>query len=272
MVGDLSTALYHLHSKNSIFLYLFFFILGSCIGSFLNVVADRTLRKEQFVKGKSRCEFCNKELKFYDLIPIISYLSTGGKCRYCKKELSKKYLIAEIVTAFVTVLLVYKNGNNIGELVTSLILMYTLIVASLTDIKVREVPDRFHIVGFGLILLFKLILPNDNFATKTDELVWSIKGALICFAVLYGIYILSGGRLGGADVKIYTPIGLGVGTIRGIESFLYSAPISLIILGIIYLITKKSPKGIEIPYIPFIAIGVLVTYFYDYMYVNFGIM
>lgn len=83
------------------------------------------------------------------------------------------------------------------------------------------------------------------------------------------VFVLSQGKMGGADIKIYAPIGLAVGMNRGIERLFYASAISLPIL-VIYMIIKKKPlKGVEIPFIPFIGLGVFATYFYDYIGQNF---
>lgn len=245
----------------SIYYITVWFIIGAVIGSFLNVVADRLLRGEQFVKGHSYCENCKTTLKPKDLIPIISYISTGGKCRYCGVKLSKQYPISEIITAVGTVILSIKLKTDIYELLIALALLYTLIVASLMDYKETWISDRVHVVGAGIIFLLRIV--------QQEKIFFALQGMVVSVLFLGLIFVLSQGKMGGADIKIYAPIGLAVGMNRGIESLFYAAIISLPIL-ILYTILKKKPlKGVEIPFIPFIGLGVFATYFYDYIGQNF---
>lgn len=237
------------------------FIIGAVIGSFLNVVADRLLRGEQFIKGHSYCEHCKTILKPKDLIPIISYISTGGKCRYCGFKLSKQYPISEIITAIGTVILSIKLQNDIYELLIALALLYTLIVASLMDYKETWVADRVHVVGAGIIFLLRIV--------QQEKIFYALQGMVVSMLFLGLVFVLSQGKMGGADIKIYAPIGLAVGMNRGIESLFYASALALPIL-VIYMIIKKKPlKGVEIPFIPFIGLGVFATYFYDYIGQNF---
>lgn len=240
-----------------IYYIIIWFIIGAVIGSFLNVVADRLLRGEQFVKGHSYCENCKTILKPKDLIPIISYMSTGGKCRYCGVKLSKQYPIAEIIIAIGTVILSIKLQNDIYELLIALALLYTLVVASLMDYKETWVADRIHVVGVGIIFILRVL--------QQEKIFFALQGMVVSVLFLGLIFVLSQGKMGGADIKIYAPIGLAVGMNRGIESLFYASALSLPIL-VIYMIIKKKPlKGVEIPFIPFIGLGVFATYFYDYI-------
>lgn len=240
---------------------MIWFIIGAVIGSFLNVVADRLLRGEQFVKGHSYCEHCKTILKPKDLIPIISFMSTGGKCRYCGVKLSKQYPISELVTAIGTVILYLKLHSDIYEFLIALTLLYTMIVASIMDYKETWVADRVHLAGIVMLLILRVL--------QWEKLFFAMQGMVVSVLFLGLIYVISQGKMGGADIKIYAPIGLAVGMNRGIESLFYASAISLPIL-VFYMIIKKKPlKGVEIPFIPFIGLGVFATYFYDYIGQNF---
>src|SRR5437868_1567893 len=82
------------------------FIFGACLGSFANVLADRSLEGISF-KGRSQCPYCKKTLAWFDLVPVISYLTLGGKCRYCHKKISNQYLWAEVITGILGALIFY---------------------------------------------------------------------------------------------------------------------------------------------------------------------
>ncbi|MCM1299888.1 MAG: prepilin peptidase, partial [[Eubacterium] siraeum] len=110
-----------------------FFILGSVVGSFLNVIAYRMPIKESLVKGRSHCTTCGKQILNRDLIPIFSWIFLGGKCRYCKEKISPRYMIVELLTAlsYLGAFLVF--GFTV-KLAFAAVLFPVLMVLSLWDI------------------------------------------------------------------------------------------------------------------------------------------
>src|SRR5690348_5641715 len=122
-----------------ILLFVFLFFFGSAIGSFLNALIDRIPRGEIFTRGRSHCDSCNHTLRWYDLIPVFSFLFLRGKCRYCKKSIGFQALVMELLTGalfLATVwFIMYQNppcsvfqGSCLYEVITSL--LYTLFVFS----------------------------------------------------------------------------------------------------------------------------------------------
>src|SRR3989339_1486823 len=94
------------------FIDLVIFIFGASIGSFLNVLIDR-LPEEKSINGRSHCDFCGKKITWYDLIPVLSFILLGGKCRYCHKKLSLQYPVIELITGVIFVM-VFKDGPYLG--------------------------------------------------------------------------------------------------------------------------------------------------------------
>ena len=131
------------------------FILGSVIGSFLNVVILRTPLKQSIVVNRSHCMTCGNQLKNIDLIPIFSYIFLGGKCRFCKSRISPRYWIVELLTALVYVAAVCVLGISV-ELIFALVLFPVLIVASGIDIDYMQIPYTCSIVVavLGIISIF----------------------------------------------------------------------------------------------------------------------
>src|SRR3989338_1285578 len=121
--------------------YLLIFILGSAIGSFLNVLIDR-LNKEENVNGRSHCDYCKKKIAWYDLIPVLSFFILGGKTRCCEKKLSWQYPLVELITGFIFVM-VFKDGhyqNTIRSVLTASI-MSAFIVIFVSDLKYHLISD-----------------------------------------------------------------------------------------------------------------------------------
>lgn len=229
------------------------FLLGLIIGSFLNVVALRILKNEEFVRSTSHCESCNHRLYPWDLVPLFSFLFLKGKCRYCKEKLSLIYPAGELLTAISYTIMFHVYGFSIEGLINIIFITF-IILSTITDLRERIVPNSFIFIGFILVLFMRIIY-NVNIL---NYLISSI----FAFLFLLLIYFLSNGKLGGADIKIYALIGLGIGIKNAVASlFLASMVGTLLSLPII--IKKRSIKNIEMPFIPFITIGILMTYFID---------
>ena len=128
-------------------LSLFFFLLGACIGSFLNVVAYR-YNTGMSLNGRSQCFTCSRQLKWFDMFPILSFLTFRGKCRTCKSKISWQYPLVELVTAILFLALFTFEGLSIA-LFFDLIVFSLLIVMTVYDIRHKIIPD-------GLVFLFVL--------------------------------------------------------------------------------------------------------------------
>jgi leader peptidase (prepilin peptidase)/N-methyltransferase len=132
---------------------LFFFLLGATIGSFLNVVIYRLPEGESLMHPGSHCPECGKSIRWYDNIPIISYIILNGKCRDCGASIPVRYLVVESITAFVYLYSYIHFGISL-ELLTFLIFVTLLIPISFIDFRVMLIPDSLSISGIiiGLIL------------------------------------------------------------------------------------------------------------------------
>ncbi len=176
------------------------FILGSVIGSFLNVVILRTPLKQSIVVNRSHCMTCGNQLKNIDLIPIFSYIFLGGKCRFCKSKISPRYWIVELTTALMYVLSICVLGISV-ELLYALVLLPVLIVASGIDIDYMQIPYTCSIIiaVLGVISIF------------TDGAPWHehLLGAVI-IAVPFAILAILG-AMGGGDVQLMAAAGLLLG-------------------------------------------------------------
>lgn len=135
-----------------LYLNIFAAIIGLCIGSFLNVVALRQLKGEEFVMKASHCPKCNNFLKWYDNIPVLSYLCLGGKCRFCKEKISIQYPIVEASTGIVFAFLFFFFGLSFKTLFL-MILASLMIVMCITDIKEQAVFDTnsYPVIILGIL-------------------------------------------------------------------------------------------------------------------------
>ncbi len=142
--------------------YLLVVMLGLFVGSFLNVVITRLPQGENFGWGRSRCPRCRRKLPWYDIIPLVSYLWLRGQCRYCGDAIPRRYLLVELATALLTLLLWLKFPNNI------LLLAYfpfamALLVLSVIDLELGLLPDAITLPGIAMGLVWSLVSPGIEF-------------------------------------------------------------------------------------------------------------
>jgi leader peptidase (prepilin peptidase) / N-methyltransferase len=236
------------------------FILGLCVGSFLNVLVDRLPKEESIVKGRSHCEKCKKELAWFDLIPLVSFLSLQGKCRYCRTPLSLYYPVVEFATGvlFVTTLSL-SGGFRIYDLRFMISLGYylfitsSLIVVFFTDLKYGIIPDK--VIVPAILISFLYLILNTNYLILPHLL--SALGACLFFLILF--LITKGKGMGFGDVKFAFLMGLVLGFPNIIVS-LYIAFLTGAIVGCILIIWRKRKlKGASIPFGPFLVLGTFIA-------------
>jgi prepilin signal peptidase PulO-like enzyme (type II secretory pathway) len=255
-------------------IYIWLFIIGAFFGSFFNVLADR-LSKEQTMGGRSRCDKCKHKLAWFDLIPIISFTSLSGKCRYCRAPISIGHLVAEIITGVIFIL-TYILSSNIYSgnqfVLIHLAIAGVIIVMLLADFRYQIIPDEMQIALFilGVIqLLFQQSLPQ----IIDLERIWSI-GFLTAFgyqlgygAIVFGpiflIYAVTKGKgMGFGDVKLAFNMGFILGVWAGLTA-LYLGFISGGIAGLYLLLTRKKKMKSKIAFGPFLLLGLYIMLFFS---------
>lgn len=224
------------------------FILGLCMGSFLNCAAWRIVRGESFLKGRSRCTSCGHELGARDLVPVLSWLSTKGSCRYCGAKVSMRYPATEIVFGVVTVLCLLSFDLTIVCL-RNYIFLCILFVLTLTDIDDMTIPDGCHIAAVLVWIAAEPFL----FTDWPDVLSHVGAGLLFGGALLVVSLILDRamGRdtLGGGDIKLIAVVGLYLGVIGTLFAIIIAS-----IAGLVFnLVNKSSEEGSAFPFGPWIA-------------------
>lgn len=232
----------------TIMLGVVIFLYGIVIGSFCNVCIYRIPSKENIVKIRSHCMGCGYQLKWYDLIPLVSFVALGGKCRKCKQKLSVQYPLIEALNGVLYVVVFYVNGVNVDSIIYCL-LTSALLVLGIIDFRTYEIP-------FG-INLFILALGLIHFVLHLSEwLDWGI-GFLAVSAFLYILYLLSKGRaIGGGDIKLMAVCGLLLGWKKILLGFLLGC-----VLGSVIHITrmKVSKAGHVLAMGPYLAAGVWIA-------------
>jgi len=248
--------------------FLFFiFIIGLFIGSFLNVLVDRLSREESIIKGRSHCEKCKKTLQWYDLIPLLSFILLGRKCRYCHFPLSFYYPVVELTTGILFVIAYLFINNNLPftiyhlpfiSLFYYLFIVSCLIVVFFADLKYGIIPDK--IVFPAILVSFLYLILNTKYLILPHLL--SALGAGLFFLFLSLIKIKKHRAMGFGDVKFAFLMGLILG-FQNIIVSLYIAFLTGAIAGCILILWgKKKLTGTSIPFGPFLVLGTFLALFW----------
>ena len=239
------------------------FIIGSVIGSFLNVCIYRMPKNESIITPASRCPHCKKTIFWYDNIPFVSFLLLGGKCRNCKERISIRYFIVELLTALMALFLYMQFGLSVKFFVYAL-LFSGLIVATFIDLEHRIIPDEISIGAIVLGVLINALFPAmHGFSNFKQALIFSGLGILAGGGTLYltgmlGDFIFKKESMGGGDIKLLAGIGAFLGWKIAILIF-FIAPVFGAIVGMIVKIRKKVSI---IPYGPFISLSTFIALFW----------
>ncbi|MEX2007568.1 MAG: prepilin peptidase [Candidatus Levyibacteriota bacterium] len=240
--------------------FLLIFILGLCIGSFLGVIVDRSVSGESLIFGKSHCENCKKDIAWYDLIPIVSFIALRAKCRNCKKPISFYYPVIELSTGILFVLaFIFATGANAGivYLAYLLIVVSSLISIFFTDLKYGIIPDK---IIFPTILISAIYLILNPSSVILNHFLSSL-GAFLFFLIL--LIVTAGKGMGWGDVKYAILMGLILG-FPNIVVGLYLAFLTGAMVGVILILwRKKKLRGSTIPFGPFLVAGTVLSLFYS---------
>ena len=234
---------------------IIFFILGTLMGSFYTVVGFRLPKEEKVLIGKSHCDNCKHDLSFLDMVPILSYIFLGGKCRYCKEKIDSTSTFMELITGILYATAYYVFGPTY-ELMIALGIVSMLMIVIVSDINYLIIPDEVLIFMTIYFVVFDLL----NIGLK--ETFRAFGGGLFLFALMYlimliGDYAFKRESLGGGDIKMMFIFGFILGPIVGalsifVGSFL-ALPVSLFIL--------YKDKEKVIPFGPFLLIALTLLYF-----------
>lgn len=224
------------------------------MGSFFNVVGLRIPKKESIVYPRSSCPSCQTPLKWYELIPILSFFILKGKCHHCQHKISILYPLIEFVTGVLFVFSFYKMGLQ-EEFIVTLTFISLLIIVTVSDLVYQIIPNRILLFFTMVLLIERLIFPLSPWYD-------SFLGALTGFSLLYLIALLSKGGMGGGDIKLYFVIGIVLG-VKGVLLSFFLATIVGTLFSLLGMMVRKLHRKSAIPFGPFISIGAILSYFYE---------
>ena len=258
---------------------IFVTLFGLCIGSFLNVCIYRLPQDKSIVRPGSACPKCGTFIKWYDNLPVISYLFLGGKCRQCKAPISLRYPLVELMTGL-TFFLLFKEFGFSVDFFRYLLFFLLLIVVSFIDIDYHAIPVYFCFLGILAGLLFSIwdtiaILRGDFSSYDLLPIVASLKGLIFGMGFAYmfkffgdvflNFYLqfkkiesIEGETesLGLGDVDFLGMVGVFLG-VKGAVLTFFIAPFIALLYAAFAFIFKKSHL---IPYLPYLSAGALVAF------------
>ncbi len=227
-------------------------LAGVCVGSFLKVVIYRMPMNMSVVSPGSHCPECGSPVRFYDNIPLLSWLLLMGICRDCGAGISSRYFWVEFLTGALSFGVVAKYGVTIESLIL-LLVVWGLVAITFIDLDFQIIPDEISIGGFLLALVLSPFMPV--------EFAGAIVGALVGGGIFYALAILYPGGMGGGDIKLIAAIGAFLGWKMALLTIVLGSFAGAVV-GIAAMTLFGKTRKDKIPFGPFLALGALVSIFF----------
>lgn len=248
------------------------FALGLCVGSFLNVCIWRLPAGEQVVRGRSRCRSCGKTIRWYDNLPVLSFLALKGRCRFCRAPIARSYPVVELAAAGLLTAVFARFGFTAAGAVYGLLAMGLIVLAAI-DWREMVLPDELTLPGLSLGVILSFYVPQlhgsaGGWAGLREGVIGALTGAGVIAAIRAAGTLAFRRKLkalgerqamGFGDVKLMAMIGAFIGWKEALLVNLLLAPV----LGSAVGVALKLKTGKEIvPYGPFLAAGALISVFW----------
>ncbi|UCF73756.1 MAG: prepilin peptidase [Deltaproteobacteria bacterium] len=239
-------------------IFLFVFLLGSILGSFLNVCIYRLPKKESILSPPSHCPHCGEPIRFYDNIPILSYLLLGGKCRHCKEHISLRYPVVEGLSGLLSLALFIKYSLT-AQFLLLLLFAAALIIITFIDLDYQIIPDIISIPGIFLGIGASFFIPIMSWF---ESLFGILIGGGFLLLVAIGYKWLTGREgMGGGDIKLLAMVGAWLGW-KAIPFILFSSSLIGVLIGGGTGLMKKRGLRSRIPFGPFLSISSIIYIFF----------
>ncbi len=237
---------------------IFIFLMGLCIGSFLNVCIYRLPISKSIVRPRSMCPNCDTLIPFYDNIPVFSYLWLKGQCRRCQIKISLRYPIVELLGGLFALATYLKFGLGIETLIYYLFFA-ALLAVTFIDIDHRIIPDVITLPGIPICFAASFALPA---ITYKDALLGILigGGSLFLVAWIYSLLTKKEG-MGGGDIKLLAMMGAIVGW-QGVLFTIFVASLVGTLAGLAVMLQSRTGIKLAVPFGPFLAIGAITYIFF----------
>jgi len=259
------------------FFYVSFFIFGLAVGSFLNCVIYRLKSKESFLFGHSHCPFCQKQLLWYDLLPVVSFFILKGKCRWCQKKISWQYPLVEIVGGILSLFVSYYCFHLGGcPYYNALLFIFYFIVSCffvvifVYDLKYYLIPDSVIFPAIFFVASWQFAKISDYHLSLAHYRVFlnPFLSGLIVGAIFFLLVFFSKEKwMGWGDVGLGFLIGLLLGFPNIFLSLFLTFTFGALV-GLALMILRKKTLKSEVPFGPFLVLGAFIALFWGTQIIN----
>jgi leader peptidase (prepilin peptidase)/N-methyltransferase len=249
-----------------LYLYVTLFVFGAVVGSFLNVCIARLPEKKSLVRPGSHCPACSTPIRWYDNVPVLSFIVLRGKCRQCGSSISLQYPTVELLTAVLFVLLVRQFTNPV---VLGIYAVFTcsLIVVTFIDFKHYIIPDEISIPGIFIGLAVGLLprsvtggqMVNGSFLNSLIGCV--VGGGLLYLTALFSLAVFKKEGMGGGDIKLLGMVGAFLGWKLALMTIVLGSVLGAIV-GVTLIAVRLKQRTDYIPFGPFLALAATLSLLY----------
>jgi len=257
--------------------YIFVFIFGAVVGSFLNVCIYRLPKGESVVFPPSRCPGCGSGIHWYDNVPVISYLLLRGRCRSCRAAISPQYPLVEAINGLLTLFLFMRFGLSFAFAVLFLFCS-ALVVITFIDLEHQIIPDVISLPGIAIGFVASFFIEDlyqvDKILGWQSSLIGILVGggSLYLVATLYQLFTGKEG-MGGGDIKLLAMMGAFFGW-KAVPFIIFVSSLVGSVIGVTVMLIQKKDAKLAIPFGPFLVFGAIMYIFFGrqviHWYLNFG--
>jgi leader peptidase (prepilin peptidase)/N-methyltransferase len=237
---------------------LYSVLLGLVLGSFMNVCIYRLPRNESIIRPRSYCTHCGKTIRFYDNLPLISYILLLGKCRHCRHTISWRYPAVEFLTGLLSLVLFIRYGLNL-QYFLFLLFLASLVTISFIDLYHKMIPDVLSLPGIVAGWAVTWLIGHVSWL---DSLIGIAAGggSLLLVAFLYERFTGREG-MGGGDIKLLAMIGAWMGW-RPLPFVVLMSAITGVCIGVAFILLSGKGYRVRIPFGPFLSLGTILYFFF----------
>lgn len=237
---------------------IFASVFGMVVGSFLNVCICRMPKNESIVSPPSHCPLCSYQIRWYDNIPLVSYLLLQGKCRGCGAHISIQYPLVELLNGLLTLFLFLRFGPTLSFAVLFLFCS-ALVVITFIDIEHQIIPDEISLSGIVAGFVLSFFLEGHNWL---NSLIGILLGGGSLLSVAYVYHRLTGkDGMGGGDIKLLAMMGAFLGW-KAVPFIVFSSSLVGSVIGVSIMLFQKKDSKLAIPFGPYLAFGAVLYIFY----------
>lgn len=234
------------------------FVFGTLVGSFLNVCICRLPKDESIVSPPSHCPVCSYQIRWFDNIPLLSYLLLRGRCRGCGTGISIQYPLVELLNGILTTLLFFRFGPTL-LFATLFLFCSALVVITFIDIEHQIIPDEISLPGIAVGFALSFFLQGHGWL---NSLLGILLGGGSLLLVAYSYQRLTGKEgMGGGDIKLLAMMGAFLGW-KAVPFIIFSSSLIGSVVGISIMLLQKKDSKLAIPFGPYLALGAVLYLFY----------